>query len=163
MLTHAARPTATCTRHSTAGGGSKLGLSFMEELVSWDRCVTFIQGFFIQIRQEQPWRKLCRSMKDRVRDLAVPARAPETCTIAPTTSFSKNATEWKLRADLDQMYACRRASTNTVPAAVKVRLRATFGRILNASLPPFWAEKTQRVMQQSFLQHSLCCSNLFCI
>lgn len=135
----------------------------MEELVSWERCVTFIQGFFIQIWQEQPWRKLCRSMKDRVHDLAVPAKAPEACTVAPTTSFSKNSTECKLRADLDQMYASRRASTNTVPAGVKVRPGATFGRIFNASLPPFRAEKTRRMRQQSFLQHSLCCSSLFYI
>lgn len=79
-----------------------------------------------------------------------------------SASFSKNVSEHRLRAHLEAD-ASLRASTNSAPANVEAWLMAALGRLLAASsLHPSWAEEAQRVTQQLFLQHSQCCSSLFC-
>lgn len=122
--------------------------------------------FSYKYGRSNPGRSHAEGMKDRVR---APCSAIQhtqnlhccNCCISLSAFFSKNATECKPRADQHQVCASRKASRDTVPAAAEAWLRATFGRILNASLPPFWAETAQRVMQQSFLQRRLCCSSSF--
>lgn len=85
-----------------------------------------------------------------------------TPSIPCSASFSRNASKHRLRAHLEANTSVR-ASTNSAAANAEAQLRAALGRLLSASsVHPSWAEEAQRVMQQLFLQHSQCCSSLFC-